>query len=109
LPVVGVLLHQAGHGPAALVPRDQRRERRDGLVAGGEQAGGGLADRLDGEGREPDRVVRADGVQRVGGGVGAAQRLRDEQRAVRVGVLARPLDEVREVDVGRDEVDGGRA
>src|SRR5215218_7364823 len=84
--------------------KDERRELRNEVVAGREQVGRRAGCRLNAEGAEADGVVLAEGVERLRGVLRAELHLRDEERVARALVLARPLDEVREVDVGREEV-----
>ena len=57
------------------------------------------------------RVVLGEGVERVHRRIGTAQGLGHEERISAAHVAARPLDERREIDVRRDEVDrrGARA
>src|ERR1044071_5846026 len=56
------------------------------------------------EGAEADGVVLAEDVERLHGVERPRLHLGDEERAAGTLVAARPLDEVGEVDVGREEV-----
>src|SRR5262249_55281199 len=82
----------------------QRCELLEHRVALSQRVRFGIWNRFDRKRAEPDRVMLADGVERVDGTQRPEKSFGNKQRIPRSLILPAPLAEVWEVDIGRQEI-----